>query len=473
MESLTTLSVTEMARRIQARQLLPVDLVEAHIARIEAINPAINALVVPNFAEARRQAVQATAELDSGTVRSPLQGIPFTVKDGYDVAGLPNACGLLSRAGHLASSDSPLVSRMHAAGAILLGKTNVPDNCSDLDTTNLLFGPTRNPWDQGRSAGGSSGGEAAIIAAGGSPLGLGSDIGGSIRLPAHFTGIVGLKPTSFALPVENFWPPLRGRLNDLVALGPMARHVEDVALAFAVLRGENPQPLDPQLLRGERVAGWHSDGIVPSSAAVRGAVTAAIAALKAAGMQAVAGAPAGRRLAGLGWAAYNRAAERQAWAEGFGNGEAWSPGGELLRAWRGWARISPGPLLMWLISSYSSRAAIASGIDGARWRADLRAQLVDLIGERGIAVCPVFPFAAPRLGWTVRWLAIATLSSFTTWVNLAGLPALSVPLGRSRHNGLPLGVQLVGAPGAEQILLAAGLVIERAVAETAGASRER
>lgn len=465
MDLITSLSASEMARRIRTRELSPVDVVEAHINRIEASNAAINAMVVPDFAAARQAARAAALALESGIAPGPLHGVPFTAKDGYEVPGLPNACGLTSRANYIASEESPLVARMRAAGAILLGKTNVPDNCSDLETNNLLFGPTRNPWNTHRSAGGSSGGEAAIIAAGGSPLGLASDIGGSIRLPAHFTGIVGLKPTGNALPVEHFWPPLRGRLDDLVGLGPMARHVEDLALAFGVLRGERLPPLNPDGLRGERVACWYSDGTMPSSGAVRGAVTAATRALTdGAGMVAVRGAPPARRLAALGWAAYTRAPELEAWAQGFGNGETWSPPAEALRALRGRARISAGPLLMWLISYYSSLAAQRLGIDGAQWRAELRRQLVELIGDRGVAVCPVFPFAAPRLGWTVRWLGVATMSSFTTWVNLAGLPALTVPVGRSAGNRLPVGVQLVGAPGTEETLLAAGLVVQRAVA---------
>jgi Asp-tRNA(Asn)/Glu-tRNA(Gln) amidotransferase A subunit family amidase len=352
---------------------------------------------------------------------------------------------------------------MRAAGAILLGKTNVPDNCGDFDTTNLLFGPTRSPWDVSRSVGGSSGGEAAVIAAGGSPLGLGSDIAGSIRLPAHFTGIAGLRPTSGLLPVEGFWPPLRGRLDDLVGLGPMARRVEDLALAFDVLRGAEPTPPDPERLRGERVAFWFSDGLLPSSSAIRGGVRAAVEALHTGGMRPLEAAPAARRLASLGWSAYLQAPEREAWAQGFGNGKTWSPLAEWAQALSGEARIATGPLMMWLSLHLTSLIAPRLGIDGARWRERLRAQLAELIGERGVAVCPVFPVTALRQGWTVRTLAVATLSSFTTWVNLAGLPALAVPVGRSARTGLPVGVQVVGVPGSEATLLAAGMVIQRAL----------
>jgi Asp-tRNA(Asn)/Glu-tRNA(Gln) amidotransferase A subunit family amidase len=424
----------------------------------------LNAVIVPTFEAAREQARAAAAAIERGDPLGPLHGVPFTVKDGYDAGtGVPNPCGLASRAEYISTRESPLVARMRAAGAILLGKTNVPDNCGDLETNNLLFGPTHSPWDVSRSVGGSSGGEAAIIAAGGSPLGLASDIGGSIRLPAHFAGIVGLRPTSGLLPVEGFWPPLRGRLATMVGMGPMARRVEDVALAFDVLRGATPTPPDPEVLRNERIAFWFDDGLLPSSGAVRGAVRAAVEALHAGGMLPHEAAPPARRLASLGWSAYLRAEERQAWAQGFGNGETWSPLAEALRALQGEARVATGPLLMWLALHYTSLVAPLLRIDGARWRERLRAQLAELIGERGVAVCPVFPLPALRLDWSVRTLAVATLSSFTTWVNLAGLPALVVPVGRSARTGLPVGVQIVGGAGSEATLLAAGLVVQRAL----------
>jgi Asp-tRNA(Asn)/Glu-tRNA(Gln) amidotransferase A subunit family amidase len=461
---ITRLSATTLARLIRARALSPVDVVEAHIRRIEATHAALNAVIVPTFEAAREQARAAAAAIERGDPLGPLHGVPFTVKDGYDAGtGVPNPCGLASRAEYISTRESPLVARMRAAGAILLGKTNVPDNCGDLETNNLLFGPTHSPWDVSRSVGGSSGGEAAIIAAGGSPLGLASDIGGSIRLPAHFAGIVGLRPTSGLLPVEGFWPPLRGRLATMVGMGPMARRVEDVALAFDVLRGATPTPPDPEVLRNERIAFWFDDGLLPSSGAVRGAVRAAVEALHAGGMLPHEAAPPARRLARLGWSAYLRAEERQAWAQGFGNGETWSPLAEALRALQGEARVATGPLLMWLALHYTSLVAPLLRIDGARWRERLRAQLAELIGERGVAVCPVFPLPALRLDWSVRTLAVATLSSFTTWVNLAGLPALVVPVGRSARTGLPVGVQIVGGAGSEATLLAAGLVVQRAL----------
>ncbi|MEM8533781.1 MAG: amidase [Chloroflexota bacterium] len=460
---ITNLSATEIAQSIRSGNLSPVQVVDAHIAHIEAVNPSINAVVITTFEKARQRAKEAEAALNHGELWGPLHGVPFTVKDGFEVGeGVPDVCGLVSRVNNRSTQESPLVRRMREAGAILLGKTNVPDNSSDMETINIVFGPTRNPWNLTRSAGGSSGGEGAIIAAGGSPLGLGSDIGGSIRVPSAFTGIVGLRPTGNLLSVEHFWPPLHAGLDDLVALGPMARRVEDVALAFDVLCNAQPHTLNPDALRDQKVACWYSDGLVPSSSAVRGGVSAAVKALTGAGMVATPGAVAARRLASIGRAASIKEAERKAWAQGFGNGETWSPLAELGRTLIGNQRVASGSLLMWLLMNTVSRLTNQLGINGTRWREQIHRQLAELIGEQGIVVCPVFPFTAPRLGWTVRWMAVVTLSSFTTWVNLAGLPSLTLPVGFSSC-GMPVGIQIVGNRGSEHTLLAAGLVIQQAL----------
>ncbi len=453
---ITELSATELARRIRARELSPVEVVEAHIARIEA-TAALNAVVTPTFERARQEARAAEAALERGAVRRPLHGVPYTAKDSYDVAGVRSTCGLLSRADHIPTRDATLVARMGGAGAILLGKTNTPSNCGAFETVNPLFGLTTNPWDTTRSAGGSTGGEASIIAAGGSPLGIGSDIAGSIRLPSHFNGIVGLRPTSNALPTAGFWHPISGRLSDLNALGPMARRVEDVALGWDVLRGVEPQPVDSERVRGGRVVYWFDDGVLPSSNAVKGGVRAAVQALEQAGMQAVEQAPAGRRFVTLGYGKYWRAEERETFDHGFGNGERWSPWFEIARAVAGRARVEPPTLVLWaLVSS----PFLAPGVNGKAWRERLRAEVRALLGEHGVAVCPIFPTTAPKHGWS-PWASFFT-NGYTTWVNLAGLPGLAVPVGFS-GNGMPVGVQIVGNPGSERLLLAAGLAVQQAL----------
>jgi len=456
--SLLAHSAVELAAATRAGLVKPLEVVEAYIGRIAAVNPAINALAQERFGEARREAA-AMADTPP-EARGPLFGVPVTIKEAFDVAGVRCSCGLASRADHIPEHDAAAVARLRAAGAIVIATTTTPDNCWAQETVSPLFGRTNNPWDTRRTPGGSTGGEAALIAAGGSPLGLGSDIAGSIRMPAAFCGIVGLRPTSGAIPEAGFWPPSRGGLGQLNGVGPMARRVEDVALAYDVLRGEEHHPPDAALLPGRRVAHWLDDGLLPSSKAVRAGVLAAARALEEAGMRPVAGVPPARRLAILGWTACLGEGGREAVNTGFGGGEAWSPYAELGRALRGRGRVSPEALLYWVGSDAGARLGGLLAVDAARWAAELRDQLDALVGDGGVAVCPVFPTTAPPHGYS--YLGLLATTSYQTWVNVAGLPGLALPVGFSR-GGMPVGVQLVGAPGSERTLLAAGMAVQRAL----------
>ncbi len=461
MSALTALSALTLADKIQRREVSAVEVVEAHIARIVESNPSTNAVVRYNFDGARREAEVADALIETRTPVGPFHGVPFTVKDCLDVEGMGSSCGLVSRRTHRATADAVVVARMREAGAIVLGKTNLPDNCWAQETDSLLFGRTNNPLDVTRTVGGSSGGEAAVIAAHGSPMGIGTDIAGSIRLPAHFTGIVGFRPTSGTLSEIGNWPAPEGRLSELEAIGPMARNVGDVAAAFDVMRGAAPELLETTSLRGRRVAFWSDDGVITSDAGVHQAVTTAVNALVSFGMVPVASAPSARRLAGLGWTAMIADDERASIARGFGNGELWNPLRECLR---GESRVSSGALLYWCSSHYGSRLLRALGVDGLKWRKRLLTQLTELLGEGGVAVCPIFPTPAPTHGWSMRTLGPVSTLSYQVWVNLAGSPGLTVPIRRSRGE-LPIGVQIVGLPGADRDVLAAGQAIEQALAQ--------
>lgn len=234
--SLLTLGAWDIAQRIKAGDLSAREVVEEHIRRIEDVNPRLNAVVVPLFDRALGEAAAADAACARGEPLGPLHGVPITIKEQFLVAGTPTTAGLPSRVGHRAMSDGPLVGRLREAGAIVLGKTNVSQLMIYHESDNPVYGRTNNPWSLERAPGGSSGGEAAIIAAGGSTLGLGSDFGGSIRVPAHFCGLHGLRPTAGRLtnldtPVEFF----TGQEAIMPQTGPMARTVEDLALAMKVL----------------------------------------------------------------------------------------------------------------------------------------------------------------------------------------------------------------------------------------------
>ena len=230
MEELIYASATTLARRIRDRELSAEEIMEAHLRRIETVNPRLNAVVQLAADEALAAARAADAAMGRGQPTGPLHGVPFTVKDWIDTAGLPCTGGELQFRDRCPQVDAPVVARMRAAGAILLGKTNVIID-------NPVYGRTNNPYNLLYSPAGSSSGEAAIIAAGGSPVGLGSDSGGSIRQPAHNCGIAGLKPTTGRLPLTGHFPFISAMNDPRTTIGPMARFVEDLALTLPILGG--------------------------------------------------------------------------------------------------------------------------------------------------------------------------------------------------------------------------------------------
>src|SRR5438477_5241513 len=231
------LSACEIAEQVRKRSLSSVEVVEAHLARIERINPRINAFVRVDAEAALKHARQAESAVARGDQLGPLHGVPVSIKSSIEVAGLPWEAGTKLRAGTVGSTDAPLVQRLRNAGAIVLGVTNAPELLMAWETDNLLYGRTNNPWDLSRTAGGSSGGEAAAIASGCSAGGVGSDGGGSIRVPAHFCGICGLKPTPGRIPATGHYPPAGGPFSLIGVVGPMARTVEDLQLLLEVTAG--------------------------------------------------------------------------------------------------------------------------------------------------------------------------------------------------------------------------------------------
>jgi fatty acid amide hydrolase len=287
----TRLSATELARAIAAGRLTSREVVEAHIARIEAVNPALNAVVVKRYAEARSEADAADRALHDDRLRGPLHGVPVTLKEQFAAAGMPSTLGVALAPPD--DRDGPLVARLRAAGAIVLGKTNVPQLLLYNETDNPVYGRTNNPLDPARSCGGSSGGEAAIIAAHGSPLGLGSDIGGSLRAPAHACGIAAFKPTTGRLTNDDASASgfAHGQIAVLSQPGPLARTVADLALAMRVLAAPGQESFDPTVppvpwrdpgavdVASLRVGCIEDDGFFPASPAVRRAVREAADAL--------------------------------------------------------------------------------------------------------------------------------------------------------------------------------------------------
>src|SRR5580698_8681564 len=244
MSEITLLSAVSMAEQIRRKKLSPVELVEAHLARIEKLDPKLNAFVQVDAEGARRQARVAEDAVLRQEKLGPLHGVPVSIKSSVEVKGMRCEAGSKLRAGFVAARDAPLVSRLREAGAIVLGTTNAPELLMAWETDNLLYGRTNNPWNLERSPGGSSGGEAAILAAGGSVVGLGSDLGGSIRQPAHSVGICGLLPTQGRIEMTG----RRGNFYGLESLslqpGPMARTVDDLEIALGILADPAPASHD-------------------------------------------------------------------------------------------------------------------------------------------------------------------------------------------------------------------------------------
>lgn len=301
MNEITQHSATEIAQSVRSGKFSAREVVDAHIERIEAVNPHINAVVVPLFDEARKAADAADIAQKRGDVLGPLHGVPITIKEQFLVRGTATTFGLPSQKAHRADEDGPLVKRLREAGAIILGKTNVSQMLLYIESDNPLYGRTHNPWNFDRSCGGSSGGEAAIIAANGSPLGLGGDFGGSIREPAHFCGIQGLKPTSLRLTNFDTRSDLLPRGQEVIIPqpGPMARKVADLALEMEVLAAPGQEQFDPSIppvpwrnfadvdIKTLRVAVYEDDGYFKAAPAIRRVVREAADALRARGVQVV------------------------------------------------------------------------------------------------------------------------------------------------------------------------------------------
>src|SRR5579883_301247 len=288
-------SATRLAAGIRDREVSAVEVVETLLARIEAVNPKINAIVQLTATPAREEARAADAALARGEIKGPLHGVPCTIKDTIETAGVVCTGGTTGRANHVPTEDATAVARLRAAGAIVLGKTNVPELAAAFESDNLVYGRTNNPYDLARTPGGSSGGESAIVAACGSPLGLGTDAGGSIRIPAHFCGLAAIKPTSGRVPRTGQFPLPMGARNAVFHVSLIARKVDDLALALPIIAGPDFRDhsivgmplLDPKAvtLGGLKLAYFDNDGAADPTKEISAAVRDSAKALVEAGVK--------------------------------------------------------------------------------------------------------------------------------------------------------------------------------------------
>jgi Asp-tRNA(Asn)/Glu-tRNA(Gln) amidotransferase A subunit family amidase len=446
-EQLVKASATWMAQAIRHREVSAAELFDAHAARIAERDAQVNALVLPRLDEARAEALEADAALARGEHLGPLHGVPFTAKDPLAVAGMRAPNGSRLFVDHVSQADCAPVRRLRDAGAILLGKTNVPEFCAHWDTYNEVFGATANPHDATRSAGGSSGGEAAALASAMTPLGLGSDYGGSIRCPSHFCGVFGLRPGRDTVPWADHHPMVNGPGPRMMAsIGPIARCADDLELAIAVLA-----PLEPAIAAPAGIAIFEEDGLQPVSAVCRAAVRRAADALGDAGHDVVESRPPGQADVR---AAFDTVLVHEA-ATGLVAGvdgreeELSAPSREMVEAVRGFEpRLGP------YLDAFARLLVLELEADA--W-----------LERHGAALCPVAPDVAPPIrgsfgpvdGEPVRPGGKLTLC---TYASALGLPALALPVARA-DAGLPVGVQLIGRRGHERALLALARELEDAL----------
>ncbi|HTS12245.1 MAG TPA: amidase [Candidatus Limnocylindrales bacterium] len=463
MNGITFLSIAEMAAGVRNGSPSSVELVDAHIARIERLNPKLNAFIHTDFEHARAQAEAADAAVRRGKSADlgPLHGVPISMKSAIDVLGFPCECGSKLRRGYVATSDAPLVTRLRGAGTILLGNTNVPETLMAWETDNLLYGRTNSPWDLERTPGGSSGGEAAAISSGCSAGGIGSDGGGSIRVPAHFGGICGLKPTPGRVPATGHYPGSAGPFAQLGVVGPMARTVRDVERIFEVVAG--PDPGDPCAapvplrrwsdaeIRKLRVGYFAEHELAPVTPETAAAVRTAADALRAQGFEVVEWQPENLdRAWKLWWNLFGRAGQMAFSPMAEGHESEMSP---ILREFR--ARVAEEPPM-------SATELLNTTLE----RDVLRARFLTNMEEFPILLCPVSSIPAFRHGereWMIGGRRVGYLKAmaYSQWFNLFGTPGVSVPVASSPE-GLPIGVQVVGRPWEEEAVLAVAAKIEDA-----------
>lgn len=421
MDSLLFSSAIELAAAIRTGDITSQEVTQAYLERLAGINPHLNGLTVL-APDALEQAAAADRALAQGKVLSPLHGVPFTVKDVFAVAGLESRLDQQVRRRAAPDRDAIPVERLRQAGAVLLGRTNCPPSGGGVDTENAFYGRTLNPYNLAHTPGGSSGGEAALIAAGGSPMGLGSDTSGGVRIPAHYCGVAALRPTQGRIPNTGVYNQPGGLTDQRTQIGPLARRVADLYPLLQLLAGPDyadsgvvPMPLyDPATVQ---VSGLILANLVPDpDAQVEPAVVAAQAA-------------AAQSLTGAG-----------VQVEATGLADLVAEGRQVDRAWRNMAG-----------STGRDVVEIYNGWDYYRSR------LLHFLIHYDALLCPVDRHPAPVYG--DRDLH---RFDYTNPFSLVGLPCVVVRAG-SDPQGLPIGVQIVAHPWREEIALALALVVEKAL----------
>ena len=451
-QNVISLPANEILRLMHSRQISPLEVVQAHLDRIDQVNSFINAVVTIRATEALAGAREAERLILSG-VFPKLTGLPVTIKDNIETAGIRTTAGTRLLENNIPLDDAPVVGLVKGAGAIVLGKTNTPELAMSFATDNAVFGRTRNPWRLQVTPGGSSGGEAAIVAARGSPLGIGTDLGGSLRVPAHFCGLAGFRPSVGLVPSGGHIPELRSPLGPMSVSGPLARSVADLDLAMAVIAGAWPSHTWDG---GARVAFYDEDGVTPTTSDTKSAVRSATESAKAAGCQTEERIPPG--LADLYrvwsdlWLAWGGARHL---LEGYlvdeYDGRRISESSEILSSGlRKFLQISPAS------PDPASQEQAVSRLD------ELSRTMAEFFTHHDLVICPVAagPATVVPGRWNIDGSDIRGDAGFGysyVW-SVLGYPCLSLPWAVTA-DGLPIGVQVVGQ--SDTLVMSVGKLLEK------------
>lgn len=462
---LISMSATKIAKLIRSKRVSSVEVVQAYLDHIDAVNPQLKAVVQNRGDAALADAQAADAMLARGRSEKPLHGVPITITDSIEVAGVISSAGTYGRRAFIPAQDATAVARLKAAGAIVLGLTNVPELSQGIGSDNVLYGRTNNPYDFTRNPGGNSGGEAAIIAAGGSPFGLGVDPGGGLRIPAHFCGIAGLKPTSGRASRTGHFPAVGGAPEKLTQFGPMSRFVEDLFLGLKLIAGGDPGdsniypvPLqDPRKVRLDKLRiGFFTNnglgGLAEPTAETVDTVEAAAAALQMTRAEVTEVVPPMRD-----------PLAQQSLRTIFLN-LAWGDGGKGLAAFLDAIGTPPdkrSPFMQQVLQVVAPLAIPTDEYQLALFLWDTyRGAMLAFMENYDALICPVMPVPAlPHPNVAATTIEQSARYSYAYWSNMLGWPS-AVIRGGTSPEGLPIGVQMVAKPWREDVALAIASYLE-------------
>ncbi|MDA2935393.1 amidase [Acidobacteria bacterium AH-259-D05] len=443
-------STVTLAHAIRMKQVSSEEVVKACLDRVEEVNPKLNAVVQLVVEDALAKAREADAGVARGEFKGPLHGVPMTIKDSLDTAGVISTGGTKGRSAFIPETDATVVSRLKNAGAILIGKTNTPEVTLSFETDNLIYGRTNNPYDVNRTSGGSSGGAAAIVAAGGAPFDIGSDFGGSIRLPAHFCGVAGIKPSAGRVPRTGHIYPFGGMLDSFQQIGPLARYVDDLALLLPIFAG--PDWIDPAItpmplgspkdvdLAKLRVSFHTDNGVKTPTVQTVEVIRAAAKALSDENILVEEARPDGIEESMELFLLYR------------------ADGGTAVRRLLKEAGTTEHTLQR--ITEWSPLSAQELDTLVNRWYA-FRSSMHSFLQNYDVILSPVNADPALLHGST-RSAESLPAFSYTFTYNLTGWPG-TVVRGGTSPEGLPIGLQVIAAPGREDVTLAVAKRLETAL----------